>query len=307
VLFTDPRYGLQASEQTACQVRVARGPLVAAAARWLRGKGVRRFGFEKAHLSYESFLSLDGRIPLGVRMIPTAGLVEDLRMVKSPQEIDLIRRSVLLNSEAFERAIRRVRPGMSEMDLASELEYQMRRLGAEKPAFETIVASGARSAMPHAGPTSKLLARNELLLVDMGAVRDGYSSDMTRMAFLGRPGPKIRQLYRAVLEAQEAARAAVREGVTAEQVDRAARSVLKAHGLDRAFLHSCGHGLGLEVHESPRLGRGDRTRLKAGMAVTLEPGVYLQEFGGIRIEDTVVVARSGCEVLTPTPRKLLAL
>jgi Xaa-Pro aminopeptidase len=228
-------------------------------------------------------------------------------MVKSPQEIDLIRRSVLLNSEAFERAIRRVRPGMSEMDLASELEYQMRRLGAEKPAFETIVASGARSAMPHAGPTSKLLARNELLLVDMGAVRDGYSSDMTRMAFLGRPGPKIRQLYRAVLEAQEAARAAVREGVTAEQVDRAARSVLKAHGLDRAFLHSCGHGLGLEVHESPRLGRGDRTRLKAGMAVTLEPGVYLQEFGGIRIEDTVVVARSGCEVLTPTPRKLLAL
>ena len=307
VLFTDPRYKLQASEETACTVRVARGSLFLAVSRWLRGKGIRRLGVETGRLSHESFLSLEAQAPPGVRLVPIAGLVEGLRMVKSPREVDLIRRSVRLNSEAFERTMRRVRPGMTEMDLAAELDYRMRRLGAEKPAFETVVASGVRSAMPHARPTAKLLAPNELLLVDMGALRDGYSSDMTRMAFLGRPPARVRQLYRAVLEAHQAAVGAVREGVTAEAVDRAARRVLKARGLDRAFVHACGHGLGLEIHEAPRLGRGDKTRLKVGMAVTLEPGVYLQESGGIRVEDTVVVTRNGCEILTPTSKELLSL
>jgi Xaa-Pro aminopeptidase len=307
VLFTDPRYGIQASEEASCAVRVWRGSPYDALAKWLRGKGIRRLGVEKKHLSHDSFLSLKEQTPSGLRLAPVAGLVEDLRMVKSPEEIDLIRRAVRLNSEAYEGVIQRARPGISELDLAAELEYRMRRLGAEKPAFETIVASGRRSALPHASPTSKLLGHNELLLVDMGATRDGYSSDMTRVAFFGRPGARVRKLHRAVLEALEAAKAAVREGVAAETVDGAARRVLKALGLNRAFVHACGHGLGLEIHEAPRLGRRNKARLKVGMAVTLEPGVYLQEFGGIRIEDTVVVTRSGCEVLTPTSKELLSL
>jgi Xaa-Pro aminopeptidase len=307
VLFTDPRYGLQAAGEVDCKVRVERGSLPLAVTKWIRGKRMGRLGLEGANLTHEAFLALDGRAPARLKLVPTSDLVETRRMVKSPREIGLIRRSVLTNAEAFVQTIPLIRPGISEIDLAAELDYRMRKLGAEKPAFDSIVASGARSALPHASPTSKTLAANELLLIDMGALRDGYSSDMTRMAFLGRPSSKVRRLYRAVLEAQLAAIAAVRENVTAEAIDRAARRVLGQHGLERAFVHSTGHGLGLEVHERPRLGRKDRTRLQAGMAITIEPGVYLQEFGGIRIEDTVVVTRNGCEILTPTSKELLAL
>lgn len=307
VLFTDPRYGLQAAGEVDCQVRVERGSLFRAVTKWLQGKRIRRLGCEGSQLSHEAFLALDDHTPARLSLVPTSDLVEACRMVKSPQEIDLIRRAVLTNSEALAETLPLIRPGVSEIDLAAEIDYRMRKLGAEKPAFETIVASGPRSALPHASPTSKTLTVNELLLIDMGAVRDGYCSDMTRMAFLGRPSAKVRRLYGAVLEAQLAAIAAVRAGITAGAIDSVARRVLKGQGLAEAFVHSTGHGLGLEIHERPRLGRQDRTRLQAGMAITVEPGVYLQEFGGIRIEDTVVVTRTGCEVLTPTSKELLAI
>jgi Xaa-Pro aminopeptidase len=219
-------------------------------------------------------------------------------------EIALIRRSVATNSKAFEQAARRARPGMRELDLAAEIDYHMRRLGAEKPSFETIVAAGRRSALPHAHPTNAVFERHQLVLIDMGAFQDGYASDMTRMLSLGAPNARVRRIYRAVREAQLAAIDAVRPGVTAAHVDRVARSVLKAFHLDRAFVHSTGHGLGLEIHELPRIGKKDKTRLAAGMAITIEPGVYLEGFGGIRIEDTVVVTQNGCEVLTPTSKEL---
>jgi Xaa-Pro aminopeptidase len=235
---------------------------------------------------------------------PVKGWIEELRMVKSPAEIARIRRSVETNSRAFEQAVARIRPGMSERDLAAELEYRMRRLGAEKPAFETIVAAGVRSALPHAQPTAARLQSGGLVLVDMGAIVDGYSSDMTRMLFLGVPAAKVKRVYRAVLEAQLAAIATVRAGASTAAVDRVARRVLRGYGLDRAFVHSTGHGLGLEIHEPPRLGKRDKGRLEAGMAITIEPGVYLEGFGGIRIEDTVVVTEAGCEILTPTSKEL---
>ena len=307
VLFTDPRYKLQAASETAVEVRTERGSLLLAAAAWIRRKSLRRIGYEKSNLSHQAFLALENPAPGSARLTPIANLVETLRMVKSPDEIDLIRRSVQTNSEAFSQALALVRPGIAEIDLAAEIEYRMRRLGAEKPAFDSIVAFGLRSALPHASPTRNKLAKNGLLLIDMGAMRDGYASDMTRMAFLGRPGARIRELYKAVLEAQLAALEAVRDGVTAEAIDRTARRVLRAHGLDRAFVHATGHGLGLEIHEMPRLGKGDETPLRAGMAVTIEPGVYLQELGGIRIEDTVAVTRTGCEVLTATPKELAVI
>jgi Xaa-Pro aminopeptidase len=180
----------------------------------------------------------------------------------------------------------------------------MRRLGAQKPSFETIVAAGERSALPHAHPTGAALKADQLVLVDMGAFRDGYASDMTRMLFLGVPGARVRRLYAAVLEAQLSAIDAVRPGVTSAHVDRQARKVLKAYKLDHAFIHSTGHGLGLEIHEMPRIGRKDKTPLQAGMAITVEPGVYLEGFGGIRIEDTLVVTQTGCRVLTPTSKEL---
>jgi Xaa-Pro aminopeptidase len=228
-------------------------------------------------------------------------------MVKSADEIALIRASVNTNSQAFGRTLKRIRPGVLESDVAAELEYQMRRLGAEKPSFETIVASGRRSALPHAQPSRVPLAPNQLVLIDVGASRCGYASDMTRMLFFGKPGAKIRRMYSAVLASQLAAISAVREGATAALVDRKARQSLNAEGLDKAFVHSTGHGLGLEIHEPPRLGKKDKTRLVAGMVITIEPGVYIEGTGGIRIEDTVLVTKTGCEVLTPTPKELLLL
>jgi Xaa-Pro aminopeptidase len=203
--------------------------------------------------------------------------------------------------------VARVKPGMKEQDLAAELEYRMRRLGAEKPSFETIVAGGERSALPHAQPTAARFETGQLIVVDMGALQEGYCSDMTRMLFLGTPGAKVKRTYKAVLEAQLAGIDAVRAGARTAAVDAAARKVLLGYGLEQAFVHSTGHGLGLEIHEPPRLGKRDKGRLKAGMAITIEPGVYIEGFGGIRIEDTVLVTDKGCEILTPTNKELRIL
>jgi Xaa-Pro aminopeptidase len=304
ILFTDPRYTIQAGQEVTCQVRIAKGPLlldVAAAVKRLR---LARIGYEPARMTCDFFDALRSHLPLKASLEPAPGWIEELRMVKSAEEIALIRRSVETNSRAFEQAAARVRPGMKEQDLAAELEYRMRRLGAEKPSFETIVAGGARSALPHAQPTAAPLRPGGLVVVDMGAVQDGYCSDMTRMLFLGKPGARVKRAYRAVLEAQLAAIDAVRAGAGTARVDAAARSVLKGYGLDGAFIHSTGHGLGLEIHEPPRVGRRDKTKLRAGMVITIEPGVYLEGFGGIRIEDTVVVTEQGCDILTPTSKDL---
>ena len=304
ILFTDPRYQIQASQETQAQVRIGKGPLVDGVLAAIRRLGVRRIGYEPARMTCDTFESLKARLPMKAALAPVSGWIEEMRMVKSPAELALIRRSVETNSRAFERTVARAKVGMSESDLAAELEYRMRRLGAEKPSFETIVAGGARSALPHAQPTAAPIAAGDLVVVDMGAFQDGYASDMTRMLFAGTPGAKVKRMYRAVLEAQLAAIDAVRDGARTAAVDAAARNVLHGYGLDRAFTHSTGHGLGLEIHEPPRLGKRDKLRLKTGMAVTVEPGVYLEGFGGIRIEDTVVVTEHGCEILTPTPKEL---
>ncbi len=303
--FTDPRYRIQASAEVDCPTVVSKGPLLPDVTAAVARQKIRRLGFEKSRMTYEQYEFLKSSMPLRSSLEPLPGLIEKQRMIKSEQEIAIIWRSVDLNSRAFEDAIRKVRPGRtSEADLAAEIEYLMRRHGAERPAFETIVAAAARSALPHAQPSQRLLGKNELLLIDMGATLDGYASDMTRMAFAGRPGNKIRRMYRAVLEAQLAAIDAVRPGVSAESIDRRARKALQPYKLDKLFIHSTGHGLGLEIHEPPRIGKRDKTRIEEGMAITIEPGVYLEGYGGIRIEDTVVVTRTGCDVLTPTSKEL---
>ena len=196
---------------------------------------------------------------------------------------------------------------MRETEVAAEIEYRMRRAGASGPAFETIVASGARAALPHARATVKRLAKNELVVLDLGAILRHYSSDLTRTVYLGRAPSRIRSWYAAVLEAQQAAREAIRPGVTAGEVDAAARGVLRRAGLARYFVHSTGHGLGLEVHEEPRLAHGRSEVLEAGMVVTVEPGIYVQGTGGIRIEDDVLVTGRSSETLTTAPRELLEI
>jgi len=304
ILFTDPRYTIQAGQESTCQVHISKGPLIVDVLSAIGRLRLRRVGYEPAVMSCEAYQSLESKMPARTSLVPVRGWIEELRMVKSSTEIAAIRRSVETNSQAFEQGIAHVKPGMKEQDLAAELEYRMRRLGAEKPSFETIVAGGGRSALPHAQPTAAKFENGQLIVVDMGALQDGYCSDMTRMLFLGNPGTKVRQTYKAVLEAQLAGIDAVRAGARSAAVDAAARKVLRGYGLDKAFVHSTGHGLGLEIHEPPRLGKKDKSRLKAGMAITIEPGVYIEGFGGIRIEDTVLVTEKGCEILTPTRKEL---
>jgi Xaa-Pro aminopeptidase len=308
VLLTDPRYTIRAAAESDCKVQIAKSSLYKAGAELASRLRLANLGFEQARISYSSHQDLTRFAGTAVKLKPVGPVVDKLRMVKSAAEIGRIRASVLTCSKAFERTISRLKPARTtEAELAAELDYQMRRLGAESAAFETIVAAGANAALPHAQPTSQALGTNRLLLIDMGAAQDGYCSDMTRVLHVGRPGQKAKALYRAVREAQEAALNAVQPGVPAAKVDRAARQVMTRHGLGRAFVHSTGHGLGLEIHEPPRLGRTDASLLEAGMVITIEPGGYLEGFGGVRIEDTVLVTENGCEILTPTAKELLVV
>ena len=303
VFFTDPRYAVQSSEEVDCKARVAKGPLMALVIGDLKKARPKRVGVERDEITFARAEDLRRKLPARTELIGVSGLIEGLRMVKDAEEIERIRASVELNSRALENALRRFKAGISERELAAEIDYQSRKLGAEAPSFDTIVAAGPRAALPHAHPGAAKIGPG-MLLIDMGAFRDGYASDMTRMVHIGAPSPKYKKTYKAVLEAQLAAIDAVRAGAASVAVDRAARRALKGHGLEKEFIHSTGHGLGLEIHEPPRLGRKDKTKLAAGMAVTIEPGVYMEGWGGIRIEDTVLVTDNGCEILTPTSKEL---
>lgn len=306
LLFTDPRYQTQAPAESDCEVKIAKGPLAKELALWIKRLRLKSIAFEQNRISFAEHLHLkEAAAP--ARLKPVAAAVEELRMLKSPAEIATIRASVQLNSAALDQALRRFQPSMSEIDLAAEIEYRMRRLGADGPAFDTIVASGPRSALPHAHPTDHPIQPDRLLLVDMGATLAGYASDMSRTFAVGKLSPRLRRMYRAVLESQLAALDAVRPGATCGSVDLAARNVLRRYSLENFFIHSTGHGLGLEIHERPRLGRKERTRLQSGMVITIEPGVYREDLGGVRIEDTIVVTASGCEILTPTQKELVVL
>jgi Xaa-Pro aminopeptidase len=239
--------------------------------------------------------------------MPVESSVEDLRSIKSPEEVARIRRAAKLISRVFVETLPLVKPGVREIELAAEIEFRIKQLGASGSSFETIVASGKRSALPHARPTAKRLRKNELVVFDQGAILADYCSDLTRTVFLGRAPSRIRMWYQAVGEAQAAAREALRPGATTGSVDAAARGVLAGYGLERYFSHSLGHGIGLEIHEDPRLAKGQERRVEAGQVVTLEPGVYVEGVGGIRIEDDVAVHARGNEVLTNAPRELLEL
>lgn len=304
ILFTDPRYTFQAAQETDCRVIITKNHLLPAVVSALGRRKLRHIGFEKDRIPYITYDFLREKLPLATGLTGVTAAADKLRMVKSPEEIARIRRSVETNSKAYAQALKKLRPGMRENELAAELDYQMRRHGAEAQAFETIVASGAHAALPHARPTQNPIEANQLLLIDMGASQDGYTSDMTRTVFVGSAKPEWKRRYRAVLEAQQTAIAAIRDGVKASTPDREARRVLARHGLDKQFTHSTGHGLGLEIHEAPRIGKKEKTILRAGMVITVEPGIYLKDKGGIRIEDTVLVTLTGCEILTPTTKDL---
>lgn len=306
-LFTDPRYAVQAAEETDARVEIVRGSLLAAAGRQLARIRARRIGIEAAHVTMNQKSALDKSAGARVRWIPWDGKIEAARAVKDAGELATMRKAAEIACSSWAEILPLVQPGVREIELAAELEFRMRRKGASGPAFDTIVGSGRRSALPHALASPRVVGKNELVVFDLGAILRRYSSDLTRTVFVGRAPVEIRCWYGAVLEAQNAARDVLRAGVSAHQVDAAARRELKRAGLDKRFVHSTGHGLGLEIHEMPRLGKGENQRLRAGMVVTLEPGVYVQGKGGIRIEDDALVTQNGAEYLTHANRELIEL
>jgi Xaa-Pro aminopeptidase len=308
ILFTDGRYTIQAREEVCgARVHIAHRSLLKEVGEEIRRAGKGQVAFEPAHLTIAQMQQLQSRARRGTRWVAWEGVIEKLRTVKTADEIALVRAAAQLASDVFEELLPLIKPGVRELDLAAEIEYRMRRKGASGPSFSTIVASGPRSALPHARASSKPLKKNELVVFDLGAILRAYCSDMTRTIFIGRASARIRRWYRAVVEAQEAAREVMSVGVQASSVDAAARAVLERYGLGRHFTHSTGHGLGLEVHESPRLGRGETDRLRAGNVVTVEPGVYIEGVGGIRVEDDVAILARGTEVLTRATRNFLEL
>jgi Xaa-Pro aminopeptidase len=312
VFFSDGRYTEQArAEVQGSRVVIARKSPVAAAAEWLSAQGKRRrpqtMGIEGEDLSVAERTRLAKSLGPGFRLREAPPLVEKARVVKDEDEISLLRAAVILGASLFDHALKAIRPGVKETEVAAEMEYAARRAGADGMSFDTIIAAGPRSALPHGRASQAAIPAEGFVVCDFGVILAGYCSDMTRTVYVGQPSDQARRMYDAVREAQQAGVEAVKPGAGVSAVDSAARKVLQTNGLGRYFTHSTGHGVGLEIHEAPRLASDQTDLLRPGMVITIEPGVYLPGIGGVRIEDMVVVTDSGCTVLTPTSKELITI
>ncbi len=309
VLFTDFRYETQVADEVWAGASVKIEPTSLWAGLWpsvAAMTGVERIGFESAHLLHRDFARL---LEQGGRWQwrPTADMVESLRVVKDAGEVALIRRAVGMAERALERTLATLRPGLTETMGAGVLEPHLREEGSEAFPFPSIVASGPRSALPHARAGDRCLEAGDFVLLDFGAVANGYCSDMTRTVVLGSATARQREIHAVVREANARASGAVRAGMQGMAADAVARDYIEACGHGDAFGHSLGHGIGLEVHEAPRLARTVESLLAPGMVVTIEPGIYRPGWGGVRIEDDVLLTDSGAEVLTTFPRHLIEI
>jgi Xaa-Pro aminopeptidase len=306
-LVTDFRYREQAGKQAAGFAVVEHGPeLYETVKRLLVEWGVSRLLFEDRDVTFAAYQDIRDKLN-PAELIPAGELVETLRMVKDERELAVMREAADLADRAFEHILPYIRPGATEASIALELEFYMRRNGASGPSFDTIVASGERSAMPHGVASDRVIGKGEFVTLDFGAYYKGYCSDITRTVVVGKPSDKQREIYAIVLEAQQAALDRLAPGMTGKQGDALTRDVITRYGYGEYFGHGTGHGFGMEIHEAPRLSRTCDTVLTPGMTVTVEPGIYLPGFGGVRIEDDVVITDTGIEILTRSPKELIVL
>lgn len=311
VFFTDVRYDTQARQEVkGARVVIARKAILQSAADWLRRhkqRTLRNLGLEGEHFTLADRKRLKDLLPQRMRLKDAPSIVERQRMVKDADEMNCTRAAVQLGAKLFDRALQVLQPGVKEVEVAAEMELLARQEGAEGMSFPTIIASGPRSALPHGRASGEPIRRGGFVVCDFGVILEGYCSDQTRTVWAGPPQREARRVYDAVLEAQQAAVNAVSPGVTVGEVDAAARKSLQKAGLGSYFTHSTGHGVGLEIHEAPRVGAGQLQVLEPGMVITVEPGVYFPGKWGVRIEDMVAVTATGCEVLTPTSKEFLAV
>jgi Xaa-Pro aminopeptidase len=304
-LLTDGRFQEQARYEAPWARALIRKTGLAQAMAQLAGKlRIDRLMVQPEVMTLDMAAALKKALPKSVAVVRAGGVVRQMRLIKGPEEIERIEAAIRVGEQAFEVLRRKVRPGMTEAEVAGLVEYEMKRCGASGPCFPTIAAVDGNAALPHARPGQTAVPKNGLLLVDWGARLGEYCGDLTRVLLIGRIRPRIRQLYQAVLDAQLTAIAAIRPNIPCRDVDQVARRVLDKAGLGKYFVHGLGHGLGVEVHEGPRLGATSQDILKPGMVVTVEPGVYVPGVAGLRIEDDVVVTETGCRVLSRLDKRL---
>jgi Xaa-Pro aminopeptidase len=306
-LLTDFRYRSQAPEQAKGFRIVEHGAKPLEDVReLLASEGIKRLAFEQDHVVFSEYHSWSETLS-GVALEPASGLVEGLRMIKDEAELQIMQEAADLADRTFSHIQQIIRPGIREKDVALEMEMFMRAHGATSSSFDTIVASGERSALPHGVASDRIVGDNEFVKLDFGAYYNGYCSDLTRTVVVGKPSDKHREIYEIVLEAQLAALAGIKPGISGREADALARDVITKYGYGDLFGHGTGHGLGMEIHEAPRLSKLSDTILTPGMTVTVEPGIYVPGFGGVRIEDDIVITETGIKILTSSPKELILL
>lgn len=306
-LLTDFRYMTQGAEQAPdYEIVEHKQKPMESVKELLNGLGIGRLGFEQNDLVYGTYTSYKTDLE-PVELVPTSLVVEKLRMIKDESELAIIQEAADLADRTFSHILKFLKPGVSEKDIALEMEFFMRKHGATSSSFDTIVASGERSALPHGVASDRKLGANEFVKLDFGALYKGYCSDLTRTVVLGQPTDKHKEIYNIVLEAQLACLAGLKPGMTGREGDALARDVIVKAGYGDRFGHGTGHSFGLQIHENPRLSMACDVVLEPGMTLTVEPGIYLPGFGGVRIEDDVVVTDTGIRVLTRSTKELLML
>ena len=304
-LITDFRYKTQACEQSPGFTYLEIGKHDSAA-KHIANLGLKRVGIEEEYISYATATAYKDEIP-SVDLVPMNELLTEIRSVKEMEEVQNIRRAAAVADEGWNMIQRRIRPGVSERELALDLEFFMRKHGADGVSFQIIIASGVRSALPHGIASDKLVEAGDLVICDFGALVDGYCSDMTRTLVVGKASDEQKKIYETVLTAQLKALDAVRPGITGVELDAIARKIITSAGYGESFGHGLGHGVGIEIHELPHVNHLGTTPLQPGNILTIEPGIYLPELGGVRIEDLVLVTREGCQVLSASDKELLEL
>lgn len=307
--LTDFRYEQQASEQVPSEysITIAQQNLWSEAANLLNDKA-RKIGFEAEHTSYALWQENKRKFSYA-ELLPTTNLVEALRLCKDEGELAIMRRAIAIADEAMEAVFKVLRPGLTEQEVADELLHQIKARGASGPSFDFIVASGPRGALPHGVASEKTLQAGEMVTIDMGAVYNGYCSDLTRTVCLGKPTAEQQKIYGIVWQAQTAAAEQMRAGLSCQSADQVARDIITEAGYGKYFGHGLGHGVGMEIHEAPRVSSLGSGKLQAGSVVSCEPGIYIPEWGGVRIEDLLLIEESGAQILSqsPKPQKILEL
>ncbi|WP_275425612.1 M24 family metallopeptidase [Planococcus versutus] len=306
VFITDFRYTEQANEQVKeFKVVQAKKNLMDEVIKTVQSRGIETLAFEQDYMTYSTVMSYKEKVD--VKFEPISDLIEKLRMVKTPEEVSVLKAAAKIADDAFEHICGFIRAGVTELEVSNELEFFMRQQGATSSSFDIIVASGLRSAFPHGVASDKVIEQGDMITLDFGALYNGYISDITRTVAVGEPSEKMKEIYNVVLKAQELGVEKIGPGMSGIEADAIARDYIKSKGYGDAFGHSTGHGIGLEVHESPGLSFKSETILEQGMAVTVEPGIYLPGIGGVRIEDDILITESGNERLTNSTKELRIL